>query len=368
MRFSIASKCKDTKARAGVLATARGEIETPVFMPVGTQGSVKSLTPEDLEAAGVAILLGNTYHLYLRPGLNVIDRFSGLHAFMNWSRPILTDSGGFQVFSLATLARITPEGVLFRSHIDGSRHMLTPEKVVEIQNRLGADILMCLDHCTAYPATLHEVEAGVALTTDWARRCKTAWEEQQKGALFGIVQGGGYKDMRERSLHDLMTLGFPGYAVGGLSVGEPKAALLETAAFTLERLPEESPRYVMGVGSPEDLVALVSMGADMFDCVLPTRNARNGSLFTSSGTVNICNAAHRFDTGPLDPECPCYTCRNYSRAYLRHLFTARELLAYRLNTIHNITYYVNLMARMRKALLEGKFEAFKKDFYAKRQM
>ncbi len=366
--FAVQFQCHDSRARRGVLKTGRGEIQTPVFMPVGTLGTVKALTPEDLKAAGASILLGNTYHLYLRPGLEVIDRFSGLHAFMHWERPILTDSGGFQVFSLAKLARITEKGVTFQSHINGSAHHLTPEKALEIQHRLGSDILMCLDNCVAYPAEIDTVANGVALTTHWARRSKAAWEKTGNGALFGIIQGGVWKDLRKRSVEELAAIEFPGYAVGGLSVGEPKDALMETAAFTLERLPEEKPRYVMGVGTPEDLVELVALGADMFDCVLPTRNARNGSLFTSFGTVNICNAVHRFATGPPDPECTCYTCKNYSRAYLRHLYLARELLAYRLNTIHNITYYLNLMAQMQSAIAQGRFMSFKKAFYHRRQM
>ncbi len=366
--FTVDLRCQDSKARAGVLKTGHGEIKTPVFMPVGTLGTVKSLSPEELETAGASIILGNTYHLYLRPGLEVIDRFSGLHAFMNWDRPILTDSGGFQVFSLAKRVRLEEEGAVFQSHIDGSTHRLTPEKAVKIQRCLGSDIAMCLDTCIAYPATRKEAEAGLKLTASWAKRCKAAWQEDGQNALFGIVQGGIYTDLREKAVEDLVSVGFPGYAVGGLSVGEPKEALLQTAAFTLERLPEEKPRYVMGVGTPEDLVELTAMGADMFDCVLPTRNARNGSLFTSSGTVNICNTAHRVDTGPLDSECNCYTCQNYSRAYLRHLYMARELLAYRLNTIHNLAYYLRLMKEIRGAILQERFEAFKKDFYARRQL
>jgi len=368
MNFNICFKCTDTRARSGVLTTAHGKVKTPVFMPVGTQGTVKALTPEDLKAAGASIILGNTYHLYLRPGLEVIDRFSGLHAFMNWDRSILTDSGGFQIFSLAKLVRITEEGVVFQSHIDGSTHMLTPEKAVEIQRRLGSDIVMCLDNCVAYPATFAVAQEGLKITSHWAKRCRAAWEKDGKTALFGIVQGGLYKELREKSVSDLITMGFSGYAVGGLSVGEPKDVLLETAAFSLEKLPEEKPRYVMGVGTPEDLVELVSLGADMFDCVLPTRNARNGSLFTSFGTVNICNAAYRLDARPLDPECSCYTCRNFSRAYLRHLYMAKELLAYRLNTIHNITYYLNLMEQIRKAIGQGRFKIFKKGFYDRRQV
>jgi len=366
--FTVHVKCPDTRARQGVLKTGRGDIQTPVFMPVGTLGTVKALTPEDLKTAGASIILGNTYHLYLRPGLDVIDRFSGLHAFMHWDRPILTDSGGFQIFSLAKLARISEEGVTFQSHVDGTTHVLTPERTMEIQRRLGSDIVMCLDQCVPYPADSDTARRGMERTTQWARRCKAAWRDGDKGLLFGIVQGGTYNDLRQRSVQDLTEIGFSGYAVGGLSVGEPKAALLETAARTLEALPEEKPRYVMGVGTPENLVELTDLGADMFDCVLPTRNARNGSLFTASGTINICNSAHKNDTGPLDPECGCYTCRNFSRAYLRHLYLAKELLAYRLNTLHNVTYYLNLMRDIRDAVASGRFSVFKKHFYHRRQV
>jgi queuine tRNA-ribosyltransferase len=366
--FEITSTSSESKARAGVIQTAHGEIKTPVFMPVGTQGTVKAMSPEDLLEAGAQIILGNTYHLYLRPGCEVIDLFSGLHRFMNWNRPILTDSGGFQVFSLAKLAKITEEGASFQSHIDGSAHMLTPEKAVDIQLALGADIIMCLDQCIAYPSSEAEAEDALELTRRWARRCKDHWRSRGPGnsTLFGIVQGGMYADLRERSCGAITDIDFPGYAVGGLSVGEPKELMLEMGEVSLSGLPDEKPKYIMGVGTPEDLVDLVALGADMFDCVMPTRNARNGQLFTSRGTINISNARHRGDTGPVDPECGCYTCRHYSRAYLRHLYTSKELLAYRLNTIHNIHYYTRLMADVRKAILENRFEAFKQDFYNRR--
>jgi queuine tRNA-ribosyltransferase len=368
--FEIVAESKRTRARAGVFQTAHGPVETPVFMPVGTLGSVKSVTPEELEACGARIILGNTYHLYLRPGREVISRFHGLHRFMNWPGPILTDSGGFQVFSLAKLARITAEGVAFQSHIDGSSHQLTPEKSIEIQGWLDADIMMCLDQCTAYPASYETVRQAEETTFEWARRCRSAWQAGSAGhqALFGIVQGGMHRDLRRKSAERLAALGFSGYALGGLSVGEPLELMMQTADFTLPLLPCEKPKYVMGVGRPEDLIELVCLGADMFDCVLPTRNARNGQLFTEEGTITITNAAYREDTDPPDPGCSCYTCRTYSLAYLRHLFLSRELLAYRLNTIHNVHFFVNFLRRIREAILKDEFEEFKKRFYENREI
>ena len=369
LKFEIIDKSSEGAARAGVIETNHGLIRTPVFMPVGTLGSVKALSVEDVKNCGAQIILGNTYHLYLRPGCDVIDLFGGLHRFMNWSSPMLTDSGGFQFFSLAQLTKTTEEGVSFQSHIDGSRHVFTPEKAVEVQHTLDSDIMMCLDECLAYPATWAAAEKSMELTTRWATRCKTAWVERtgRKNALFGIVQGGMYKDLRKRSAEDLAALDLPGYAIGGLSVGEPKEMMYDMAAHTLPLLPSDKPRYIMGVGTPEDLVELTGMGADMFDCVMPSRNARNGKLFTEKGALNIANACHRTDTRPLDEGCSCYTCASYSRAYLRHLYKANELLAYRLNTIHNIHYYCTLMEGMRQAILENRFEAFKKDFYDKRK-
>lgn len=360
--FKIIAQSKNTKARAGLLHTLHGTVETPTFMPVGTLGSVKSLSPEELIESRAQIILGNTYHLYLRPGCEVISQFAGLHEFMNWHRPILTDSGGFQVFSLAKLSKISDEGVLFQSHIDGSKHLLTPENVVETQICLGSDIMMCLDECIKYPASREEAKDAMELTTQWAKRCKKTWNNGSNG-LFGIVQGGMFKDLRKISADTLVDVGFSGYAIGGLSVGEPKGLMFEIADFTLDNLPDSKPKYMMGTGTPEDLVELVNMGADMFDCVLPTRNARNGQLFTKIGTVNICNSRHKLDKEPIDPGCTCYTCQNYSRAYLRHLYMAKELLAYRLNTIHNIHYYISLMEKMRNAICEDEFEGFKKDFY-----
>lgn len=367
--FKLDKGCENTAARAGTLITTHGKINTPVFMPVGTQATVKALSPEELKAAGAQIILGNTYHLYLRPGCDIIGRFSGLHRFMHWDRPVLTDSGGFQVFSLSKLRKLTEEGYAFQSHIDGSRHMLSPEKSIEVQICLDSDIIMCLDQCLEHPAPHDKAVEALELTTRWAGRCKTFWQERtdRQNSLFGIVQGGMFRDLRRRSAQEIAEIGFPGYAIGGLSVGEPKELMMEMAAHTLPLLPGDRPRYIMGVGTPEDLVELVGLGADMFDCVMPTRNARNGQMFTEQGTINICNARFRDDEGPVDPSCDCYTCRNYSLAYLRHLYTAREMLAYRLNSIHNIHYYVNLVKAMRKAILAGSFDRFKKAFYSKRQ-
>jgi queuine tRNA-ribosyltransferase len=366
--FEIVAESSTTRARAGVIQTARGKVETPIFMPVGTQGTVKSLTPEELLSAGAQIILGNTYHLYLRPGCDVIDQFSGLHEFINWKGPILTDSGGFQIFSLAKLAKISEEGVNFQSHIDGSSHLLTPEKAVAIQTCLGSDILMCLDVCIQYPAEREPTRLALEITAQWANRSKAAWQNISNGhsALFGIVQGGMFKDLREASAESLTSLDFNGFAIGGLSVGEPLDIMLEIADYTLTKLPNEKPKYVMGTGTPENLIELVALGADMFDCVLPTRNARNGQVFNQQGTLNICNAKYRHDTNPLEPGCACYTCRNYSRAYIRHLYLAKELLAYRLNTLHNVYFFLNLMQQMREAIIKDEFESFRKNFYKRR--
>lgn len=367
--FKVIAESKTTRARAGVIQTARGEIETPIFMPVGTQGTVKSLTPEELLSAGAQIILGNTYHLYLRPGCDVIERFDGLHAFMNWSGPILTDSGGFQIFSLAGLAKISDAGVTFQSHIDGSRHLLTPEKAVEIQTCLGSDISMCLDQCIRYPAERHLIRQALETTGQWAKRCKAAWQgmSTDRHALFGIVQGGVFKDLRTASVESLIPLDFDGFAIGGLSVGEPVEVMLEIADFTLPKLPDEKPKYVMGVGTPENLIEMVALGADMFDCVLPTRNARNGQVFNRHGTLNIGNAKYKHDTNPLEPGCLCYTCQNYSRAYLRHLYMAKELLAYRLNTLHNVYFFMNIMKQVREAIAKDEFDLFRKEFYKQRR-
>jgi queuine tRNA-ribosyltransferase len=368
--FELQSKCKATSARAGVLTTIHGKIETPIFMPVGTQATVKALSPEELEDIGAQIILGNTYHLYLRPGTGVIDRFGGLHDFMHWQKPILTDSGGFQVFSLARLSQLSEEGYAFQSHLDGgARHLLTPENSVEVQLALNSDILMCLDQCIAYPADHARAEAALAVTTRWAHRCKKAWQAQKNpNHLFGIVQGGMHADLRSRSAAEIVNAGFPGYAIGGLSVGEPKALMYEMAAHTLPLLPDDAPRYVMGVGTPADLVELTALGADMFDCVMPTRNARNGQLFTHSGTININNARHREDVGPVEQGCECYTCRHFSRAYLRHLYQAKEILAHRLNTIHNLHFYLDLVKKMRMAIINDTFEQFRREFNAQQEV
>jgi queuine tRNA-ribosyltransferase len=368
--FRLLTSGETTSARAGVLTTAHGNIQTPIFMPVGTQATVKAVSPEELMEVGAQIILGNTYHLYLRPGCEVVECFGGLHGFMHWDGPILTDSGGFQVFSLARLSTISEAGYAFQSHLDGgARHLLTPEKSIEVQMSLNSDIMMCLDQCIAYPADHETAAQALSLTTRWARRCKQAWElAGGKNNLFGIVQGGMDKDLRARSAADIVEVGFPGYAIGGLSVGEPKDLMMEMAAHTLPLLPADAPRYVMGVGTPADLVELTALGVDMFDCVMPTRNARNGQLFTRNGTLNICNAHHRQAQEPIEQDCTCYTCRHYSRAYLRHLYQAKEILAYRLNTIHNLHFYLNLVKQMRVAIIEGTFDRFRRDFHADMQV
>ncbi len=359
--FELLKKEKSTGARLGRIKTPHGEVTTPVFMPVGTKGSVKGLTPEDLKDIGVEIILANTYHLYLRPGHGLIKSLGGLHRFMNWNGPILTDSGGFQVFSLCNLRKIDEEGVRFNSHLDGSKCSLTPESAVEIQEALGADIIMPLDECTPYPADREYTVNSMNLTHRWAKRCKDA-KIRDSQALFGIVQGGMYRDLREESAGKLVEIGFDGYAIGGLSVGEEKAVMRDMVASTVEFLPGESPRYLMGVGTPEDLVFGVEMGIDMFDCVMPTRNARNGTLFTRRGKLVIKNAQYERDPSPVEESCACYTCKNYSRAYLRHLFMNGEILASRLNTIHNLFFYSGLMREMRDAISSDRFGDFKKRF------
>ncbi|MDY0220877.1 MAG: tRNA guanosine(34) transglycosylase Tgt [Desulfobacterium sp.] len=368
LTFDILNQSLETRARTGRITTAHGVIETPIFMPVGTLGTVKAVSVEELKGCQAQIILGNTYHLYLRPGCEVMAHMGGLHRFMNWDRPILTDSGGFQFFSLAKLAKFKEEGVSFQSHIDGSSHLLTPELAVEIQTVLGSDIMMSLDWCMGYPATKKEAMTALEKTTQWARRGRERWVENGRvNSLFGIVQGGMYSDLRSMSATQVVDLDFPGYSIGGLSVGEPTELMYEMADHTVPKLPALKPKYVMGVGTPENLVELTAMGVDMFDCVMPSRNARNGQLFTSFGTMNISNARFRFDKEPVDAECSCYTCRNYSRAYLRHLYKSRELLAYRLNTIHNLHYYLDLMDRMRNAINQGRFPAFKQEFYRTRE-
>jgi queuine tRNA-ribosyltransferase len=365
IKYRLIKKDSRTNARLGILETPHGIIETPVFMPVGTQATVKSMTPEELKEIGATIILSNTYHLYLRPGHKIIEKAGGLHKFMNWDRAILTDSGGFQVFSLNSLRKITEDGVEFRSHIDGSRHFFTPEKVIEIQNALGSDIMMSFDECAPYPADYDYVKKSMELTIKWAERGKRAHKNTEKQALFGIVQGGTYEDLRKECAQRLVDMDFPGYSIGGLSVGEPKNVMYDIVDLTTEYLPENKPRYLMGVGSPDDLIEGVIRGVDMFDCVLPTRIARNGTVFTSKGKLIVRDAPYAEDFSPLDEECDCYTCRNYSRAYIRHLFKANEILAARLATIHNLYFLIKLMERIREAIRQDRLLEFKKQFFKK---
>ncbi len=364
IRFEIQAVCPATGARAGLLHTAHGTVETPVFMPVGTQGSVKGLTPRQLiEELDAKIILANTYHLFLRPGHELIERFGGLHGFLQWPRAILTDSGGFQVWSLSQLRKLREDGVLFRSHLNGDAHLFTPESVVDVQLALGSDILMMLDECTAWPASHAEAEASMELTLRWARRGMEHYrrrmeERPRPQALFPIVQGSVYADLRRRCAEELLRLDAPGYAIGGLSVGEPRPLSLEMVETVAPLLPADRPRYVMGVGLPEELPEYVARGIDMMDCVMPTRNARNGCLFTSQGRVIIKQAQYREDPRPLDPACSCYTCRTFSRAYLRHLFQAGEILFSTLATLHNLAHYLDIARRMREAIVLGAFPAF----------
>jgi len=355
----------DGLARRATLTTAHGEIQTPIFMPVGTQGTVKSLTPHDLEEMEAQIILGNTYHLYLRPGDDLVARRGGLHKFANWKRPILTDSGGFQVFSLQEIRKITEQGVEFRSYIDGSKHFFSPEKVIDIQKNLGSDIMMVLDECVAYGEGREYTEKSLAMTTRWARRCREHYPRGTGGQImFGIVQGGFHKDLREMSLSQLREIDFEGFAIGGLSVGESTEQMYDILGHIAPLMPDDKPRYLMGVGTPLDILQGVSVGVDMFDCVLPSRNARNGTLFTSRGKVNIKRAEYAEDDSPLDPECGCYTCRNFTKAYLRHLYQAKELLSYRLNTYHNLYFYLNLMKQIRAAIEAGTFADLKRRYEA----
>ena len=379
-QFSFVRTISDnaTRARAGRVTTAHGTIDTPAFMPVGTQGTVKALTQQMLEEAGASIILGNTYHLYLRPGHATINQLGGLHQFISWERPILTDSGGFQVFSLNSLRKLSEEGVEFQSHIDGSLHFLSPERSMEIQAALGSDIVMAFDECTAYPATRDEALASLELTQRWARRSKQRLNElhsdpttaenagiktvNQSQALFGINQGSTFLDLRERSMEGLVEIGFDGYAIGGLSVGEEKTAMFEVVSHISPLMPEDRPRYLMGVGTPEDVVEAVRLGVDMFDCVMPTRNARNGQLFTSRGKLNIKNARYRDDSQPIDGDCRCAVCTRYSRAYVRHLYTSGEILGSVLTSLHNISFYLDMMGMMRQAITLGTFKEFSDSF------
>ena len=362
--YELIRQCPETGARAGRLHTPHGSFDTPMFMPVGTQGTVKTLSPEELHTMGAGVILGNTYHLFLRPGHEIVKKAGGLHRFMNWDGAILTDSGGFQVFSLGALRKISEEGVAFRSHHDGSKQFLSPEKSMEIQMALGSDIAMAFDECTPYPADYEYACRSMRLTTRWAKRCQAVHNREDQ-ALFGIVQGGMYADLRQESAEQLVAMDFPGYAIGGLSVGEPKPLMYEVLEQTVPFLPQNKARYLMGVGTPDCLVEVVARGIDMFDCVFPTRVARNGTAITSQGRVVIRNAAYIEDFTPLDPECDCYTCRNYSRAYLRHLIRCDEIFGLRLMSLHNLHYLIKLMHQIRDSIIEGNYPEFRKLFWRK---
>jgi len=355
----------DGKARRGRLTFERGTVETPAFMPVGTYGTVKGMKTEEVADTGAEIILGNTFHLMLRPGTDIIEQHGGLHDFIHWDKPILTDSGGFQVFSLGKMRKITEEGVRFSSPVNGEKIMLTPERSMEVQRKLGSDVVMIFDECTPYPATHKESQVSMELSLRWAQRSKDAHGDNPS-ALFGIVQGGMFEDLREVSINGLKAIGFDGYAIGGLSVGEPKEDMKRILDHTAPLIPENKPRYLMGVGKPEDLVEGVRRGIDMFDCVMPTRNARNGHLFVNTGVVKIRNASNKTDTGPLDTSCDCYTCKNYSRAYLHHLDKCKEILGSQLNTLHNLHFYQKVMQGLRDAIEQGKLDDFVSEFYALR--
>jgi queuine tRNA-ribosyltransferase len=363
--FDLLQRDDRTQARRGRLHTRRGVIETPAFMPVGTQGTVKGMLPEALVDIGAQVILANTYHLFLRPGHELVERLGGLHRFMHWDRPILTDSGGFQVFSLGDLRKIDENGVVFQSHLDGARHVLTPEVSIAVQESLGSDIIMAFDECIPHPATRDYTALSTDRSGRWAQRCKAARRDDD-ALLFGIVQGGMFPDLRRKSADELVSIGFDGYALGGLSVGEDADLMYAMMEQTLPHLPQDAPRYVMGIGTPENLIEAVARGADMFDCVMPTRNARNGVLFTRAGRLSIKQARYREDSGPIDPDCGCMVCRQYSRAYLRHLYQSNEILASVLNTHHNLAYYLDLMAGARSALDAGTFTAYRADFYQRR--
>jgi len=363
LKFTLEHKDAASRARCGKIVTAHGEVATPVFMPVATQATVKTLTTEELVASGVEMLISNAYHLYLRPGGEIIEKAGGLHKFMNWPRPITTDSGGFQVFSLAELRKIEEEGVTFQSHIDGSRHFFTPESVVDFQLVLGSDIIMPLDECVHYPATRDYVEDSVDLTLRWAGRSKKRFMEKGKGsALFGIIQGSTYKPLRKKCCEEMVSMDMDGYALGGIGVGEPVELINEITDYTAALLPEGKPRYLMGVGTPPDVLEAVSCGIDMFDCVVPTRNGRNGQAFTASGEVQLRNAPFKEDFGPIERACGCFTCRNYTRGYIRHLFNTDELLGLRLVSLHNVYFYVKLIQACREAIRGDRFSSFKKEF------
>ena len=364
--YELLHECKQTGARRGVIHTPHGDIQTPVFMPVGTQATVKSMTPDELkDMIDAKIILSNTYHLYLRPGSKLVKEAGGLHKFMNWDRAILTDSGGFQVFSLGDLRTISEEGVEFKSHLDGSKHFFSPESVMETENDLGADIIMAFDECVEYPATYEYTKQSMERTTRWAKRCKEAHKNTEKQGLFGIIKGGFYKDLRDKSLEDLVAMDFPGYAIGGISVGEPKEEFLDILRYTTPKMPKNKPRYLMGVGTPDYLIEAALAGIDMCDCVLPTRIARNGTAMTWNGKVVVRNATYERDFTPLDSECDCYTCRNYTKAYLRHLVKTKEILGVRLLSIHNLYFLSKLMERVRKEIENDNLLNFKNEFYSK---
>ncbi|HMA58868.1 MAG TPA: tRNA guanosine(34) transglycosylase Tgt [Halanaerobiales bacterium] len=362
LNFDLLKKDSDSDARLGKIDTPHGEINTPIFMPVGTQATVKAMSPEELKEIKAEIILGNTYHLYLRPGHELIEKAGGLHQFMNWDKPILTDSGGFQVFSLADLREIKEEGVYFQSHIDGSRQFISPEKSIEIQNALGSDIAMAFDECPPEPSNYNYVKNSLERTVRWAERSKAAMNND-KQSLFGIIQGGIFKDLREESVKKMTDIGFPGYAIGGLSVGEAKEDMLDTLEFTVPLMPDDKPRYLMGVGTPEDLIEGVKRGIDMFDCVMPTRIARHGSIYTSQGRITIRNATYKEDFTAPDPNCDCYVCQNYTRAYIRHLLKRKEILGVRLTTYHNLYFFIDLMNKIKKAVDKGNFLSFREKFY-----
>ncbi|WP_374720242.1 tRNA guanosine(34) transglycosylase Tgt [Parageobacillus toebii] len=363
IRFELIKTCKQTGARLGILHTPHGSFETPMFMPVGTLATVKTLSPEELKEMGAGIILSNTYHLWLRPGHEIVKEAGGLHSFMNWDRGILTDSGGFQVFSLSEFRRIEEEGVYFRNHLNGDKLFLSPEKAIEIQNALGSDIMMAFDECPPYPATYEYMKQSVERTSRWAERCLKAHKRPNEQGLFGIVQGGEFEDLRRQSAQDLVSLDFPGYAVGGLSVGEPKEVMNRVLEFTTPLLPANKPRYLMGVGSPDSLIDGAIRGIDMFDCVLPTRIGRNGTVMTSQGRVVIKNAQYARDFSPLDPNCDCYTCRNYTRAYIRHLIKCDETFGIRLTSYHNVYFLIKLMEQVRQAIREDRLGDFREEFF-----
>ncbi|MBL7158565.1 MAG: tRNA guanosine(34) transglycosylase Tgt [Candidatus Omnitrophica bacterium] len=368
MSFSLLHKDKTSKARAGVLKTARGDVRTPCFMPVGTQGTVKTLSNDELVSCGTELLMANAYHLYLRPGGKILKKAGGLHKFMSWKGPMMTDSGGYQVFSLAVLRKVKKEGVEFRSHIDGSTHFLTPEKVIEFQGLLGSDIMMPLDECLHYPVVKNQVEDSLKTTYHWALKSQAAGcrsQVKEKQQLFGIVQGSTYKDLRKRAVEEIASIGFDGYAIGGIAVGEPRELIHEIAEYTADLLPENKPRYLMGMGMPLDMVEAIAEGIDFFDCVVPTRNGRNGQAFTTEGELQLRNAPFKEDFRPIDENCGCSTCRTHTRAYIRHLFNTEEILGLRLVSLHNIYFYVKLIQIAREAILENRFSKFREEFKEK---